>query len=96
MQIIFFCVSLFRKQKGKEMTQITEVLEAIKEQLGLDLKLCDYFTGVKELGGKQYFNVVLNKRVSESQDFTTLKRFSDKYKSINVEPNGINRVAIFF
>lgn len=78
------------------MKRMTETLEIIKEQIGLELQLCNYFAGVMELGGKSYFNVVLNQRVSESSEFTALIRFADKYKTIGVEPNGINRVAIFF
>lgn len=89
-------VHLYHTIKEKEMTRVAETLEMIKEQTGLELQLCDYFTGVKELGGRQYFNVVLNHRVSESQEFIALTRWAGKYQTISVEPNGVNRVAIFF
>ena len=74
---------------------IAETLEMIEEQTGLKLQLCDFFTGVKQLNGRKYFNVILPQRTSESKEYDTLKRFSDKYKLISIEPNGLNRVAIF-
>ena len=39
---------------------IPETLEMIKEQTGLELELCDYFTGIKEHNGRKYFNVILS------------------------------------
>lgn len=74
---------------------IIETLELIKQQTGLIFNLCDYFTGIKEQNGRKYFNVILPQRTSESKDYDLLKRFSDKYKIISVEPNGLNRVAVF-
>ena len=74
---------------------IPETLDLIKEQTGLKLNLCDYFTGMKEHNGQKYFNVILSQRTSESQDFDKLKRFAEQYKLIKVEPNGLKRVAVF-
>ena len=74
---------------------IPETLELIKEQTGLQLELCDYFTGIKEHNGRKYFNVILSQRTSESKEYEVLKRFADKYKLISVEPNGVKRVAVF-
>ena len=74
---------------------IPETLELIKEQTGLELGLCDCFTGIKEHNGKKYFNVILSQRTSVSKDYDLLKRFADKYKLISVEPNGLKRVAVF-
>lgn len=74
---------------------IPETLELIKEQTGLKLELCDYFTGIKEHNGRRYFNVILSQRTSESKEYEKLKRFADKYKLISVEPNGLKRVAVF-
>ena len=71
------------------------ILDLIKEQIGLELNLCDYFTGIKEHNGQKYFNVILSQRTSESKEYEELERFADKYKLIAVEPNGVNRVAIF-
>lgn len=87
--------------KGTDQTpvmnrfSVTETLELIKEQIGLKLELCDYFTGIKEHNGRKYFNIILRQRTSESKEYDTLKRFSDKYKKISVQPNGLNRVAVF-
>jgi hypothetical protein len=74
---------------------IPETLELIKEQTGLKLELCDYFTGIKEHNKRKYFNVILPQRTSESKEYDILKRFADKYKLISVEPNGLKRVAVF-
>ena len=73
---------------------IHETLQLIKDQTGLRLELCDYFTGIKEHNGRKYFNVLLSQRTSESKEYDILKRFADKYKLISVEPNGLNRVAV--
>lgn len=74
---------------------IKETLNYIKEQTGLNLTTCDYFTEIGELNGKKYFNVVLNKNTSESEEYNTLEKFANKYKTIKIEPNGVKRVAIF-
>lgn len=75
---------------------IHKVLNQIKECIGLDLVLCDHFIGVNYHKGNRYFNILLRQRVSESEDYDKLIRFSKKYNLINVEPNGLYRVAIFF
>ena len=76
--------------------KISKTLTLIEEQIGLRLYLCDYFTGVRFMGDRQYFNIVLRNNVSESVEYTQLVRFSDRFKTITVEPNGLKRVAIFF
>jgi uncharacterized protein YebE (UPF0316 family) len=75
--------------------KIYNVLDLIKEQTGLELELCDYFTGIREHNGRKYFNVILSQRTSESKEYDKLKRFADQYKIISVEPNGLRRVSIF-
>ena len=79
-----------------DKNKIGETLRLIKKQTGLDLQLCDYFTGIRKCNAVYYFNVILDKRTSESEDYAKLERFSSKYKTIRVEPNGVCRVAIFF
>ena len=74
---------------------IINTLDLIKDQTGLDLNLCDYFTGIKEHNGKKYFNVILLQRTSESVQYKILEKFANKYKLIHVEPNGLDRVAVF-
>jgi hypothetical protein len=74
---------------------INETLDLIKKQTGLDLQLCDYFTGIKENEKGKYFNVVLKNHVSDSKEFDLLQKFADKYKLISVRPNGYKRIAIF-
>jgi len=71
------------------------ILNEIKEQLGIELQLCDYFKGLKELNGKKYFNVLLKDRISESLEYAKLKQYSKKHNTIKLEANGLNRLAIF-
>ena len=77
---------------------IETALLIIKEQTGLELKADDYFNGfIVSSKEELYFNIMLKKRTSESLEFTKLKRFSENCTWINrIEPNGLNRVAIFF
>jgi len=79
----------------KDDDVIEKTLNLIKEQTGLTLKLNTHFSGLKTHNKEKYFNVDLDERVSESNDFNTLKRFADKYNLIKVEPNGLNMVAIY-
>lgn len=74
---------------------IEETLKLIKDYTGLDLQLCDYFTGVKKSAKGEYFNVVLKHPIYESHEHTILERFAKQYKIIQVEPNGYKRLAIF-
>ncbi len=73
-----------------------KVLNKLKEQTGVELTLCDYFTGVKTRKGKKYFNALLKQRVSESIDFDILLRYCNRYKEVKIEQNGLYRIAIFF
>lgn len=82
------------KTKAEDFS-ISDTLELIKKQTGLELDLSDNFEGIKKRNGKKYFNVVLPQRISESREYDILKRFADKYKLISVEPNGFKQVAIF-
>lgn len=75
---------------------ILKTLNLIEAQTGLKLTLCDYFTGICTHNEEDYFNVVLPKKISESMEYDTLLRFANKYNIIRVEPNGVNRLAIFF
>lgn len=74
---------------------IPETLTWIKNQTGLALQPCDYFTGIRKHNGRKYFVVLISDRISDSKEYDTLKRFADKNKIISVEPSGFKRVAIF-
>lgn len=74
---------------------INQTLDLIKEQTGLNLKLCDHFIGIKHSNRGLYFNVILSTRISESKEYSILERFAKKFECIRVEPNGLDRVAIF-
>lgn len=74
---------------------IEKTLNLIYYQLGLKLKLCDYFDGLRIMNGLYYFNVILDDPISESRDYDKLLIFSKDYNLIKIEPNGLKRVAIF-
>ena len=75
--------------------QIKYTLELIKEQTGIEVKLCDHFKGINMHNGRRYFNVALSEMVSDSLDYTILCDFARNYKLISVEPNGVKRVAVY-
>jgi hypothetical protein len=74
---------------------IDKTLALIKRYTGLELQLCDYFTGVKKSGKDKYFNIILSDPIYESREHATLERFANQYGLIKVEPNGYKRLAIF-
>lgn len=74
---------------------IQNTLSEIKAQTGLELKLCDYFTGVRKNANGKYFNVLLNDSLELSNEYTQLCRYAEKYKSIKLGHNGVRRVSIF-
>jgi hypothetical protein len=76
--------------------KITETLTLIEEQTGLRLDLCSHFTGIHYFNDKPYFNAVLKNKISESVDYDKLKRWSEKHKTLQIQNNGLKRIAIFF
>ncbi len=74
---------------------VSKTINLIKTQIGVELELDDYFTGLKYHKGKPYFNVKINDPVSESKIYTQLDSFSKKYGLISIEPNGNKRIAVF-
>lgn len=74
---------------------IENTLTELKEQLGLELYLCDHFIGVRTCHIGEYFNVLLNDKLSESQDYIKLQRYAKKFKTIHLEPCGVRRLSIF-
>ena len=74
--------------------KIDKTLTLIEEQIGLRLELCDHFTGIRYFNDKPYFNVVFKDRLNCSLDYVQLIRWSNKYKTINVERNGLKRASI--
>lgn len=74
---------------------IQSILNSIKENTGLNLKLDDYFTGLRNCPTGIYFNVELSERLYLSKEYVTLQRFANKYKTIRLEPCGYKRLSIF-
>jgi|TARA_R110000823_G_scaffold286867_1_gene405186 hypothetical protein len=74
---------------------IKNTLNHIKEQTGIVLKPCDHFTGLKEHKGKIYFNAVMKERIQIfNKEYNQLLSFSEKYKTVKIEKNGVKRIAI--
>lgn len=76
-------------------TNIEEFIKYAKSN-GIELKPCDYFNGEQtSWNGEKYFNVLTGERIYMSKKFDQLERLSRQYKSFRVEPNGVDRLAIF-
>lgn len=76
---------------------ISKKIEEIEKQIGIKLKPDTHFSGIKKHKGEFYFVVVTNDRVSESKAYDALLRLASKKNIITkVEPNGVNRLAIYF
>lgn len=82
------------------MTQdkiIKAVVDHVKSQIGVDLIIDDYFSGVRECKGEKYFNIELGDPFFISEDVEKLSRISGDDRIIeSVQPNGNKRLAIFF
>ena len=72
-----------------------QVLKYIKEQTGMTLALCDYFTEIGDFNGNPYFNVLLDDKTCESLQMSKLERLQSESSIIaDIQPNGVTRVAI--
>lgn len=82
------------KRDSKDAAVISKVLWYINYQTGIILKQSDVFSGLKRRKGEVFFTVELENQASESSVFERLCRFSRKYNTIRVEPNGVKMAAI--
>lgn len=82
-------------KRAEEEKVTNDTLNLIKEQIGLELILCPDFTGLNRKPIGTYFNVVLDERTSESNDYIELERLANNGRLLKVEANGLKRVAIF-
>jgi hypothetical protein len=74
--------------------RIQSTLEYIKNQLGIDLVLCDYFTGLRKFNDQYYFNIEVEKK-DEDRTIPALKRLSREYGVIkDIQSNGVTRWAV--
>lgn len=84
--------------KGKKADELKDkVLGYIKEQIGVSLDPCDYFTKVKVYRSKDIisFNALLDTYTSESKDFLLLQRLLGRSQVIaDVQPDGFKRISI--
>ena len=78
------------------MNSIENTLKAIKEQTGLELIPCDYFTGINKMNGKEYFNVITPDSIVGGSIYNRIKGLIQTGLISGCEPNGVSRVAIFF
>ena len=68
------------------------MIKEIKEQTGLTLIVSQDLT---KKFGKRFFTVEIKDNFSESNEVLILQQFSNKYKTIAIEPNGFKKLAIF-
>ena len=73
-----------------------KAIETIQEQTGLTLNVCPQFPEVYTHNGRSYFNVILKERCTDSLEFDILNSYAERSGLISVQPNGVNRVAVFF
>ena len=77
-------------------SKIKETLELIKKQIGINLTLCTYYSGVR---GGRYFNVILKENIYESPEYLELQNLASLGILKKVSQNGskrTKRVAIHF
>lgn len=79
------------------MLSAKQLQDYLIKHAGLNLETCKDFSGLQKHRGETYYNFLLNEKVSESREFFQLERLvSDSNIVYRVEPNGLNRVAVFF
>lgn len=78
-----------------QSNKINDTLTLIEEQTGLRLELCEHFKGIRYFNYKPYFNVILKDKISESLEYLKIKRWSDQYRILHIESNGLKRISIF-
>lgn len=83
-----------RDNSEEAKTIISNMLNEIERLIGLKLKPDDYFTGIFAYKDNLWFNVELKDPVFASREYDMLCRYYNKYKTIEVEPNGYKRLAI--
>ena len=77
------------------MTNLEKLQTYVKEQTGIVLEPCDYFSGEQTMGNEIYYNFILKNRVWDSQEFFSLNRLAQNSSLISrIEPNGVERIAI--
>lgn len=78
------------------MDKAKEISAYINKSLNLKTDPCDYFTGVRKGNDGEYINLIITTRVSESREFVEIEKLCKISKTIRkVEPNGVNRVAVY-
>jgi len=76
--------------------KIENKLSEIKKHLGLELVKCDYFTGIQNHNGKEYFNIITKNAISEDSLYYDLRSLIQVGILSKIEPNGYKRIALFF
>lgn len=73
--------------------EIKNILDEIKEQLGIELSLYDGL--LKTFKGKKYFDIQLNDSCWCSSQHDKLIRYCEKHNTFTIEQTGYKRVGIF-
>lgn len=84
------------KQELKK--DLSNLKEYLKEMVGIDIELCDHFTGIRKNNNSNYINIIFKDILPESKDYDLLENYLKTYrKDFNhIEPNGVRRASLFF
>ena len=75
---------------------ITMTLCLIRVYLGRDYKLCPDYPGMRHNKHGRHFNIVIDGKVLDTDDFATLSRQAGPTRIIKrVEIAGVSRIAIY-
>ena len=69
--------------------KINKVIAEVKEQTGIEL------VSSKKNNKRSFFYVDIPTMVSEWSEYDKLERYASQYKTIRIEPNGVNKIAIY-
>jgi hypothetical protein len=81
----------------KEGEIINQVLTHIKDQIGIELELDEYFSGLQTYKKETFFNVELEKPTFQSHEADKLRVLATQSRLItDIRVNGYKRLAVFF
>lgn len=79
-----------------DQERIDEVMQQIKDHTGLNIILCDHFTGIRNYATREGFNVILNEDICASREYGVLERLTKTGIISGIESNGVRRVVLYF
>jgi len=75
---------------------MSNLVDYLKESVGINVKLCEYFAGIRNNANKKYINIIFKDRLWASKEYDILSQYIAKYKTnfSYIEPNGVRRAAL--